>query len=68
MRSGGFGSNEETDLRTKKGIMRRYLDRELGLGDRSERRRNNNLLTQVCNLGCGRLVHSNDLIEPGTQH
>ncbi|PTB70465.1 WD40 repeat-like protein [Trichoderma citrinoviride] len=45
MGSGVFGVSE-TDLRHKKTIARRLLDRELGLGDRVWRKRTNGILAQ----------------------
>ncbi|KAL6698487.1 WD40-repeat-containing domain protein [Trichoderma pleuroticola] len=45
MESGVFGLSD-TDLRTKKRIARRLLDREIGLGDRMARKRTNGALAQ----------------------
>lgn len=45
MRSGGFGANNY-DEHNKKRIARRLLDRELGLGSRTEQKRNSDILTQ----------------------
>ena len=48
MRSGVFGANDHNyNRRVKKHIARRLLDRELGLGERDDRRRNNDLIAQV---------------------
>lgn len=47
MASGVFGVGD-TDLPSKKTIARRLLERELGLGDRVWRKRNNGILAQVC--------------------
>lgn len=46
MRAGAFGVNDY-DLRMRKHIARRILERELGVGDGDERRRNSDLVTQV---------------------
>lgn len=46
MRAGAFGANDY-DLHTRKHLARRMLERELGVGDREERRRNSDLVTQV---------------------
>jgi WD repeat-containing protein 23 len=46
MDSGVFGTSDY-DLRPKKQIARRILDREIGLGDRIQRKRNNGVLAQV---------------------
>lgn len=46
LRAGAFGSNDY-ELHTQKHIARRMLERELGVGDREERRRNGDLVTQV---------------------
>ena len=46
MRSGAFGANDY-DLHAKKRISRRMLERELGLGDREQRKRNNDIVAQV---------------------
>lgn len=48
MRSGGFGSNQvDQDRRAKKVLARRLMERELGLGSGTDRRRNSDLITQV---------------------
>jgi DDB1- and CUL4-associated factor 11 len=49
MHSGVFGENDYR-IKKKKQLVRRVLDRELGLGDRFERKRNQNLMAQVS--GC----------------
>lgn len=46
MRSGAFGANNY-DLRTKRQLGSRMLDRELGLGDREQRKRNSDIIRQV---------------------
>lgn len=46
MQSGAFGANDY-DLHAKKRISRRMLERELGLGDGEQRKRNNDIVTQV---------------------
>ncbi|PFH62502.1 hypothetical protein XA68_13241 [Ophiocordyceps unilateralis] len=46
MRSGAFGANDY-DLHATKSLCRRMLERELGLGDREQRRRNNDIVTQT---------------------
>lgn len=48
MRSGVFGSNDYNWRRSRKRIGQRMLEREMGLGDREERKRNIDLVTQVC--------------------
>jgi hypothetical protein len=50
MQSGVFGSNDN-DLRPKKQIARRILEREIGLGDRMQRKRDNGVLAQVSMQG-----------------
>lgn len=58
MRSGAFGANDY-DIHVKKRICRRMLDRELGLGDREQRKRNNDIVMQVsANLRCVGLAAS----------
>lgn len=47
MESGVFGVSD-FELRPRKLISRRLLDREVGLGDRLLRKRNNGVLAQVC--------------------
>lgn len=47
MRSGVFGANDYHLRRKKKQILRRTFERELGLGDKEQRRRNHDLLMQV---------------------
>lgn len=46
MRAGAFGTNDY-ELRMRKHIARRMLERELGVGNDEERRRNGDLITQV---------------------
>ncbi|KAF4583110.1 WD repeat protein [Ophiocordyceps camponoti-floridani] len=46
MRSGAFGANDH-DLHPKKSLCRRMLERELALGDREQRIRNNDMVTQT---------------------
>jgi WD repeat-containing protein 23 len=46
MRSGGFGAFD-CDKAARKKIARRTLERELGIADYAERKRNNDLITQV---------------------
>lgn len=46
MQSGVFGSNDY-DMRPKKQIARRILEREIGMGDRMQRKRDNGVLAQV---------------------
>lgn len=46
MRSGAFGAND-ADLRARQRINRRMLERELGLGDGTERRRNSDMMKQA---------------------
>lgn len=52
MRSGAFGSNEDNMFPEKQytPMARRMLERELGIGNREERRRNGNIITQVPSL------------------
>ncbi|KAM0458003.1 hypothetical protein ACHAPV_001370 [Trichoderma viride] len=45
MQSGVFGSNDY-DMRPKKQIARRILEREIGMGDRMQRKRDNGVLAQ----------------------
>lgn len=50
MFSGQFGTNNiemNYNRRMNKSIQRRLLERELGLGSYDDRRRNNDLITQV---------------------
>ena len=46
MRTGLFGASDY-DRRTRKRLARRMLERELSIGDFDQRKRNNDLLTQV---------------------
>lgn len=46
MQSGVFGSNDY-DIRPKKQIARRILEREIGMGDRMQRKRDHGVLAQV---------------------
>lgn len=46
MVSGAFGANDD-DMHAKKRICRRILERELGIGDREQRKRNNDIVMQV---------------------
>lgn len=47
MTSGAFGSTDY-NRRTKKQLARRMLERELGVGDLYDRKRNRDIITQVC--------------------
>ena len=52
MNSGTFGASEiQSTIRSKKRLARRILDRELGLGDRANRRVNQGMMAQVRNPG-----------------
>ncbi|PNY23576.1 LEC14B protein [Tolypocladium capitatum] len=66
MRSGAFGANDY-DLRAKKRISRRMLERELGLGDREQRGRNNDIVTQSMIPGtrAEQIVHYDDPVYSG---
>lgn len=46
MQSGVFGSNDD-DTQPKKQIARLILEREIGMGDRMQRKRDNGVLAQV---------------------
>lgn len=46
MRSGVFGANDSS-RRPRKYLARKILERELGLGDRGQRKRNQDLIVQV---------------------
>ncbi len=54
MRSGAFGSNEDGNgtfpEKQYTPMARRMLERELGIGNREDRRRNGNIITQVASL------------------
>jgi WD repeat-containing protein 23 len=55
-RSGVFGANDYDFRRKKKYLARRTLERELAIGDREERKRNNDLLIQVSPLSVMRVT------------
>ncbi|KAI9163495.1 WD40 domain protein [Paramyrothecium foliicola] len=66
MNSGGFGAYD-TDGPPRKKIARRTLERELGIADYAERKRNNDLITQsmVPNSRAEHTVHYDDPIYSG---
>ncbi|OAA45009.1 WD repeat protein [Metarhizium rileyi] len=66
MRAGAFGVNDY-DLRMRKHIARRILERELGVGDGDERRRNSDLVTQAMIPGtrAEQIIHYDDPVYSG---
>ncbi|PHH87540.1 hypothetical protein CDD83_8730 [Cordyceps sp. RAO-2017] len=66
MRSGAFGANDY-DMHAKKRISRRMLERELGLGDREQRKRNNDIVTQSMIPGtrAEQIIHYDDPVYSG---
>ncbi|KAJ6444018.1 WD repeat protein [Purpureocillium lavendulum] len=66
MRSGAFGANDY-DLHAKKRISRRMLERELGLGDREQRKRNTDIVTQTMIPGtrAEKIIHYDDPVYSG---
>lgn len=68
-RSGVFGANDvdQHNRRVRKHIARRMLERELGLGDASSRRQNNDLLTQslIPSTRAEHIIHYDDPIYSG---
>ncbi|OAQ94277.1 WD repeat protein [Purpureocillium lilacinum] len=66
MRSGAFGANDY-DLHAKKRISRRMLERELGLGDREQRKRNSDIVTQTMIPGtrAEKIIHYDDPVYSG---
>ncbi|KAM4065051.1 LEC14B protein [Hirsutella rhossiliensis] len=66
MRSGAFGANDY-DMHAKKRICRRMLEREIGLGDREQRKRNNDIVMQSMIPGtrAEQIVHYDDPVYSG---
>ncbi|KID72419.1 WD repeat protein, partial [Metarhizium brunneum ARSEF 3297] len=66
MRAGAFGTNDY-ELRMRKHIARRMLERELGVGDDEERRRNGDLITQAMIPGTRteQIIHYDDPVYSG---
>ncbi|KJZ79355.1 hypothetical protein HIM_01506 [Hirsutella minnesotensis 3608] len=66
MRSGAFGANDY-DMRARKHISRRMLERELGIGDREQRKRNNDIVMQSMIPGtrAEQIVHYDDPVYSG---
>ncbi|KAK7419412.1 hypothetical protein QQX98_003364 [Neonectria punicea] len=67
MRTGVFGSNDYNWRRCRKRPGQRMLEREMGLGDREERKRNNDLITQslIPNSRADQIIHYNDPVYSG---
>ncbi|KAK2592243.1 hypothetical protein QQS21_010059 [Conoideocrella luteorostrata] len=67
MRTGTFGANDYGLRKRKQHIMRRLLERELGIGSHEERRRNGELVAQAMIPGTAveQIIHHDDPVYSG---